>query len=458
MPPTPTRTSSRRASAGTKRKNYAEDEDHSDEQATSPTRKSARARTVKSKASKKEYDSDNLDEDEDEEVKAVKKNSPRKRRRVGEDKEEDADGKEEELKEEKARASASSTRKGTLVLSFFSPIQQRNETIGSRFTPAPSRKKAKPTYDSDALDDESAQEEDNSEYDEVDDDDKEEAKPKSKSKPNPASRSPAKTKSKYFSPRKKTASSKAKDEDEDEEFDDVDLKEGQEVVGAVVQAPTTGRVPPGRISQNTLDFLTHLKDPACNDRTWFRLHGTRRPIDLLPFSRLTDDLLFLNCFIFPPSEPVYRVAEKEWKDFVEKWQDELMAVDPQIPQLPTKDVIHRIYRDIRFSNDKTPYKRGFSATFSRGGRKGVFAKLKPGDESFIAAGLWCPGRNELANIRILSAPGFVELFGKPEPHPKGARQSIFGHEDELKVAPKGVDKNHKYVLIFNLHLCSIVQR
>ncbi|KAF5331907.1 hypothetical protein D9611_008895 [Ephemerocybe angulata] len=75
----------------------------------------------------------------------------------------------------------------------------------------------------------------------------------------------------------------------------------------------------------------------------------------------------------PFHEPVYRVAEQEWKVFVEALTDSLMEVDPEIPPLPPKDVIHRIYRDIRFSNDKTPYKRGFSASLSRSGRKGIFA-------------------------------------------------------------------------------------
>jgi hypothetical protein len=42
------------------------------------------------------------------------------------------------------------------------------------------------------------------------------------------------------------------------------------------------------------------------------------------------------------------VAEKEWKDFVEAFTDDLGEVDPQIPPLPTKDVIHRIYRDVGF--------------------------------------------------------------------------------------------------------------
>jgi hypothetical protein len=46
------------------------------------------------------------------------------------------------------------------------------------------------------------------------------------------------------------------------------------------------------------------------------------------------------------TEPVYRLAEQEWKDFIEKFIDVLASVDPQIPPLPPKDVIHRIYRDV----------------------------------------------------------------------------------------------------------------
>ena len=47
------------------------------------------------------------------------------------------------------------------------------------------------------------------------------------------------------------------------------------------------------------------------------------------------------------AEPVYRLAEKEWKDFVDTFTDVLVEADPQIPHLPPKDVIHRIYRDVR---------------------------------------------------------------------------------------------------------------
>ncbi|PFH46959.1 hypothetical protein AMATHDRAFT_153318 [Amanita thiersii Skay4041] len=264
------------------------------------------------------------------------------------------------------------------------------------------------------------------------------------------------------SPRKK---SKKRDESEGEDSE-LELEEGQEVVGRVVKAPKEGWASPGMVSKNTLEFLGKLKQKECNDRKWFKLHGT-------PFSGL---------LLFPPDgdrmlrlpEPIYRRAEQEWKDFVEAFTDVLAEVDNQIPHLPPKDVIHRIYRDVRFSNDKTPYKKGFSASFSRSGRKGAFAgyhlAVKPGNESLIAAGVWCPGKNELATIRsnlqrnsrrlrdIISSPTFVKYFGKAEPHPSGERQNIFGQEDELKKAPKGVDKDHKDIDLLRCRSYAVAYR
>ncbi|KAF8225576.1 hypothetical protein L208DRAFT_1305679 [Tricholoma matsutake] len=222
-----------------------------------------------------------------------------------------------------------------------------------------------------------------------------------------------------------------------------------QVVGVIVKAPDSGRVPPGQISQNTLDFLHKLKDPKCNDREWFKLHGKSTP----------------------SFKPVYRLAEQEWKAFIDSFTDVLTAVDPQIPPLPPKDVIHRIYRDMRFSNDKTPYKTGFSASFSRSGRKGIFAGLSPDGKSLIAAGSWCPGKQELATIRanilrtpthlrlrtIISSQEFVAYFGEAKPPPDGGRQNIFGMEDELKVAPKGVDKGHKDIDLLKCRSFAVVK-
>lgn len=57
--------------------------------------------------------------------------------------------------------------------------------------------------------------------------------------------------------------------------------------------------------------------------------------------------LFIRVAHSCQTEPVYRVAEKEWKDFIESFTDVLIEVDDEIPTLPPKDVIHRIYRDVR---------------------------------------------------------------------------------------------------------------
>ena len=81
--------------------------------------------------------------------------------------------------------------------------------------------------------------------------------------------------------------------------------------------------------------------------------------------------------------------------------------------------------------------------------------VKPGGESLLAAGSWCPGKDELATIRshilrnpsrlrrIINSPHFVENFGPAKALAKKGRQNIFGRDDELKTAPKGIDKNHK---------------
>jgi len=115
-----------------------------------------------------------------------------------------------------------------------------------------------------------------------------------------------------------------------------------------------------------------LKDPKCNDREWsvypsefvfphvshlirfrFKLHGASF---LCAQGNDADFTL----------EPVYRLAEKEWKDFIESFTDVLTEVDTQIPHLPPKDVIHRIYRDVSILNSQLhaytlPHRRFASA-------------------------------------------------------------------------------------------------
>ncbi|KAI6799576.1 hypothetical protein KC361_g2810 [Hortaea werneckii] len=128
------------------------------------------------------------------------------------------------------------------------------------------------------------------------------------------------------------------------------LGPGNEVVIKKPKARAAGGIPYSdeSIHPNTFLFLKELKEN--NNREWLKMH-----------------------------DALFRQAEKDWHSFVEKLTEKLIEVDDTIPELPYKDVILRIYRDVRFSPDPTPYK-------SRTGRKGPYAhyyvQIAP-NESFV---------------------------------------------------------------------------
>ena len=104
----------------------------------------------------------------------------------------------------------------------------------------------------------------------------------------------------------------------------------------------------------------------------------------------------------------------------------------------------RIYRDVRFSKDKTPYKPHFAGSFSRLGkhlRGGYYLRIRPG-ESFLAGGFWEPNKEDLLRIRKeieVDATEFREILEDKN------FQYYFGNTfkgDELKTAPRGFDKEH----------------
>ena len=106
----------------------------------------------------------------------------------------------------------------------------------------------------------------------------------------------------------------------------------------------------------------------------------------------------------------------------------------------------RIYRDVRFSKDKTPYKSHFAGSFSRSGasrRGGYYLRLKPG-ESFVATGFWNPNKEDLFRIRKeleLDAEEFRNTISEP------SFKKIWGElqGDGVKTAPKGFDKEHENI-------------
>ena len=141
---------------------------------------------------------------------------------------------------------------------------------------------------------------------------------------------------------------------------------------------------------------------------------------------------------FAENKPKYELAKENAKEFSKALAEKLNKHDH------IEDVkVLRIYRDIRFSKDKTPYKNNIGCSFKRATEKlrgGCYLNIEPGN-TFIGGGFWAPNAKDLKRIRteflynakafrkILAAKKFKEYFG-----------TLGGLE--LKTAPKGFDKEH----------------
>ncbi|WP_340198649.1 TIGR02453 family protein [Ascidiimonas sp. W6] len=161
------------------------------------------------------------------------------------------------------------------------------------------------------------------------------------------------------------------------------------------------------ITSELLKFLTKLEKN--NNREWFENHKNE-----------------------------FRKHQSTFKNFNEELLDEMKKHD-EIEGLK----VFRIYRDVRFSKNKTPYKSHLAASFKRIKPKlrgGYYLQIKP-KESFIATGFWDPVKEDLLRIRkeleidakdfneIIKDNSFVNIWGPLE-------------GDEVKTAPKGFSKTH----------------
>ena len=141
---------------------------------------------------------------------------------------------------------------------------------------------------------------------------------------------------------------------------------------------------------------------------------------------------------FTKNKPKYVLAKDNVTDFANALMEELQKHD----HIEGAKVF-RIYRDVRFSKDKTPYKTNIGCGFSRATAKlrgGMYLNIEPGN-TFVGGGFWGPNAQDLKRIRneflfnaepfrkIINSKKFKEYFG-----------SMTG--EELKTAPKGFDKEH----------------
>jgi len=99
----------------------------------------------------------------------------------------------------------------------------------------------------------------------------------------------------------------------------------------------------------------------------------------------------------------YEQAKEDFEAFVTGLINGLAEKDPVYKEQKAKNCVFRIYRDVRFSKDKTPYKDHFGAYISKGGKKfngaGFYVHLHPGNRSFAGGGLWEPEPEILKAVR-----------------------------------------------------------
>jgi uncharacterized protein (TIGR02453 family) len=166
-----------------------------------------------------------------------------------------------------------------------------------------------------------------------------------------------------------------------------------------------------KINTSNLDFLKQIKKN--NNREWFADHKERYTNELADVEAFADALL----------------SEMNKHDVLETASG--------------KKSLFRIYRDTRFSKDKTPYKTHWSGSFKRATKKrrgGYYFHIEPGN-SFAGGGFWAPDPKDLKRIReeiahdasvlrkILKSKSFVDTFGSV-------------HGDQVQNAPKGFSADH----------------
>jgi uncharacterized protein (TIGR02453 family) len=152
---------------------------------------------------------------------------------------------------------------------------------------------------------------------------------------------------------------------------------------------------------------------------------------------------------FEKNKPKYLEAKLGFEEFVGDFLKSLQTFDHSLGGLDPKKLAFRIYRDVRFSKDKKPYKVNMAAGFSANGKMmqepGYYLHIEPGNKSMIAGGLYMPDPESLTKIRqeidynaealkkILSDKKFKSFFAG------------FDESDKLKLMPKGYAKDHPHI-------------
>lgn len=171
------------------------------------------------------------------------------------------------------------------------------------------------------------------------------------------------------------------------------------------------------IDNQVFEFLQELEKN--NDRNWFSAHKDE-----------------------------YQQARQNVEVFVDALIDKIVLFDNSVVGNSGKKCIFRIYRDVRFSLDKSPYKTHFGAFVTPGGKNvnmaGYYVHIQ-NNNSCLAAGLWCPESNSLKKIR-------QEIYYAPEDLLNILQEKSFkkewknlSSEGMLKRPPKNYPADFEYI-------------
>lgn len=159
----------------------------------------------------------------------------------------------------------------------------------------------------------------------------------------------------------------------------------------------------------TLNFLQNLS--LHNERDWFLIHKEDYELAKLDFSQLIGELI----------------------QEIGKFQD--------LGNFGVKDSVKRIYRDVRFSKNKKPYKDHLSAGIGIKGEIDYYLHIQPGNQSFLGGGMWAATAEQLAKYRQEIDYNAAEI--KHIIEEESFRAYFPNIEGEvLKTAPKGYPKDH----------------
>lgn len=143
----------------------------------------------------------------------------------------------------------------------------------------------------------------------------------------------------------------------------------------------------------------------------------------------------------------YLEARKEFEFFVQELIVRLSQWDDRFETLEPKNAIFRFNRDIRFSDNKKPYKENFAAFFGIGGKKsplpGYYISVSP-KEIFVGGGLWQPEADKLLQVRRYIRENGDELQKIESSKKFKSTYGGLSDEDTLKRAPKGFEIDHPY--------------